>query len=182
VATPKSWKGVVKRFTALPKEIRDYFKYMPALIEDFPWEVSLAYAFSRVELAHNMAIYCGAVKLHRAERTITKSVLRSFHMTRPKFREMFETVHGKPIPPSVCAFIESAEDIRDRALHGKKTSDLEHRKAHCDVFDYSEEFNSFVQSQSGFKPFDDLRGFKGRVAALDKSTTRWVLKGMGFTC
>ena len=144
MATPKTWKGVVDRFNALPKPIRTYFKHFPALAEDFPWEVSLAYAFSRVELAHNMALYCGAVKLHRANGELTKAVVQSYHMTRPAFQSMFKTIHGREIPEAARKLIANAEDIRDRALHGKKTTEEEHRKALCDLFEYAQRLNNFV--------------------------------------
>ena len=34
--------------------------------------------------------------------------------------------------------------------------------------------------QAEFRPFGDLRGFKGRGQPLERTTTRWVLKGMGM--
>ena len=180
MATAKTWKGVVKRFAALPAEVAKYFEHFPKLAEDFPWDVSLAYLFSRVELAHNMAIYCGAVKLHRANGELARSAVQLHHMTRPGFRELFKTIHGAAIPDGVQRLLDGAETIRDKALHGKSTRSEEHRAAICEVFEYAEKLNDFVQLKSGFKPFDDLRGFKGRAKALDKATTRWLLKGMGF--
>ncbi len=180
MATPKTWKGVVKRFKALPGAIQHYFEHFPKLAADFPWEVSLAYAFSRLELAHNMAIYCGAVKLHRADGTLARVAVQNYHMTRDGFADLFQTIHAKPIPPTIQKLLRDASDIRDRTLHGKQTTPEEHRRALTDLFEYSEQFNTFVQATSGFKPFNDLRGFKGRATPLDKSTTRWLLKGMGF--
>ena len=40
--------------------------------------------------------------------------------------------------------------------------------------------NDWVYQAAGVRPFGDKRGFKGRAEALDKSTTRWILKGMGL--
>ena len=110
----KTWKGVVKRFEALPKEARDYFKHFPKLAEEFPWDVSLAYTFSRVELAHNMAIYCGAVKLHRADGQLARTAVQLHHMTRTGFLELFTTIHGHPIPDPIKQLLEDAEGIRDK--------------------------------------------------------------------
>ena len=58
---PKRWKVVVKHLATLPREVQHYFEHIRKLARDVPWEVSLAYVFSRVEIAHNMAIYWGAV-------------------------------------------------------------------------------------------------------------------------
>jgi hypothetical protein len=181
VSGPKTWKGVVKRYSALKPEVAAYFSHFPKLVEDFPWDVSLAYLFSRVELANNMAIYCGAVRLHRANGELTRTAVQNHHMTRSGFRELFKTIHGTAIPDAIHKTLAAAEHIRDKALHGKSTTAEEHRAAICEVFDYAEKFNDFVHTTSGFRPFDDLRGFKGRAVGLDKSTTRWLLKGMGFT-
>jgi hypothetical protein len=181
VPAPKTWKGVIKRFEALKPELTAYFSHFPKLAEEFPWDVSLAYLFARVELANNMAIYCGAVRLHKANGELTRTAVQNHHMTRPGFRDLFKTIHGKPIPDAVIENLTAAEKIRDKALHGKATTAEEHRTAICEVFEYAEQFNDFVHTTSGFRPFDDLRGFKGRAVGLDKSTTRWLLKGMGFT-
>lgn len=181
MAAPKTWKGVVKHLSALPREVQDYFVHFPRLAEEFPWEVSLSYLFSRIELAQNMAIYCGAVKLHGADSIMARTAIENHHMTRDGFKKLFEAIHGKPIPHAISKKIEEAESVRDKVMHGKTAIAEEQRQAIADVLDYARDFNDFVYTLSGFKPFDDLRGFKGRKQSLDKSTTRWLLKGMGFS-
>jgi len=180
MANPKTWKGVVKHLQARPIEVQKYFEHCPKLVEEFPLDVGLAYVFSRIELAQNMALYCGAVKLHRANAGVTRSVVTSHHVTRDGFEILFTTIHGKALPKSVREKICGAERVRDKVMHGKGASESEIRRALVDVFDYAETLNDFVEQLSGFKPCDDLRGFKGRAQALDTATTRWLLKGLGF--
>jgi hypothetical protein len=54
------------------------------------------------------------------------------------------------------------------------------REAHIDVIEYAEALNEDIEEIAGFSPFGDLRGFKGRAEPLDNSTSRWLLKGLGF--
>ena len=171
---------MVRHFNACPTEVQRYFQHIPQLAPAFPWEVTLSYQFGRVERAHRMALYCGAVKLHRADSKMARQVVEVHYLTRDDFHRLFETIHGKPIPKSTSDTLGEAERIRDRVMHGQGAPDAQQRKAIADVLDYATRLNSFVLGISGFRPFDDLRGFKGRGQALDKSTTRWLLRGMGF--
>ena len=77
--------------------------------------------------------------------------------------------------------IAEAEKVRDLILHGKQVSEVDKRKAVVDVLEYAKSFNAEVSRIAGFKPFGSLKGFKGRGQPLDKSTSRWVLKGVGLT-
>jgi len=68
-------------------------------------------------------------------------------------------------------------------MHGKSVSDPDKRKAISLALHYAEGMNRLiaVTKNLGFRPFTgDLRGFIGALGFLDKSTTRWILKGMGF--
>lgn len=94
---------------------------------------------------------------------------------------MFKHVFGKPIEGSVRGSLKEAEKVRDKVMHGKRPLDINIRMAIVQVLEFAQSYNKFVNDIAGFKPFGDLRGIKGRAAALDKSTTRWVLKGMGFS-
>lgn len=66
-------------------------------------------------------------------------------------------------------------------MHGKPPAASEVRNAIAQVLDYTRDFDALVHRLAGFHPCGDLRGFKGAKAPLDKATTGWVLKGMGFT-
>ena len=177
----KSWRGVLNRFKAAPPGIQRYFEHVPHLAEHLPWDVTLAYLFAQVELAHNMTLYCAAVKLHHAEASSTWSAVQRHHMTRGEFRRLFESIVGVPLDPVVVALLTHAERTRDGIMHGKPPREADKRRAVVDVIAYAEQFNNFVDRHAGLRPFGTWRGFKGRGKALDKSTTRWMLKGMGFS-
>jgi hypothetical protein len=175
-----SYKAVLKRHESCCDEVKNYFDLLPKLIEEFPWEVALAYLFLNIEKAQNRMLYCGVVKLHRADSTLADRAVNAQHITRDGFASLFENVFGRRLTKATANQIDAAEGVRDRVIHGKIVSDAEMREAISNLLDYSEAINSEVDSLAGFKPFGDLRGFKGRRQALDASTTRWLLKGLGF--
>ena len=171
---------ILKKFDNLPDEIRRYFAHFPNLAKDYPWEVSISYAFSLVETAHNMTVYCGVVKIHKVDRSLARTALENHHMTRPGFRELYKAIFNRKLPQTIVDKIIRAEAVRDRILHGKEANDNDKRQAIIDVLDYAEAFNAEVNKVASFKPFGSLQGFKGRGKPLDKSTSRWILKGMGL--
>ncbi len=178
---PRSWRGVVNRYKTCSDEIQAYFTGIPTLIESFDWEVSLGFMFTRVEKAHNRMLYCGAVKQHKAHTEVARNFVDRHHMTRKEFRRLFKNVFGKPIKAPLQSMIEEAETVRDKVVHGKDASAEDKRKAIVRILEYAEGMNDFVNDIAGFKPFtNDLRGFTGRRSALDKSTTSWLMRGLGF--
>jgi len=180
MTVPKTRKGVIARFNKCPDEIKKYFEHLPKLIEDFPLDVSLSYLFARIEYAHNMALYCGVVKLHQGHKDVVSSVIQKQHLTRESFEKLYREVFGKDVKKSIKDKIKEAETIRDKVLHGKKVKDDDKRKAIIRVIEYAEQFNDFVQKIAGFKPFDKLKGFKGSKRSLSQKTTRLIMKGLGF--
>lgn len=177
----KSVPGLRNHYAALPDQVRTYFGHVPALLDHVSLDVCLGYVFSRTEMAQNLALYCGLVKLHRAHGEVVWNLLLREHITRDGFRGFFKTIFGHKLPSSAVSTIQKAEMVRDQVMHGKGPGDPQLRDAIAHVLDYTNEFNTFVQSIAGIKPCGDLRGFKGSASPLDKSTTRWVLKGMGFS-
>jgi hypothetical protein len=171
---------VLNHFKSMPQEVQDYFPSFESLVMDYPWDVSVSYVFSRIEAAKHSTIYCGIVKLHWTESTLTREMVNKDHMSRGRFRELFKIVFGKVIKKDLLDKLAEAEDIRDKIAHGKQWNDAQARKALNDIFDFATGFNTFVQDAAGFLPFGNLRGFKGRGQPLPKETTRWVLRGMGI--
>jgi hypothetical protein len=163
-----------------PAAVRTYFSELPELLDSSSLDVALAYVFARVELAHNMSLYCGVVKLHSVNSEVARSVIESFHLTRDGFLEKAEVVLGRAIPKDVISLLRDAEKTRDKVMHGKKTLDSEKRQALAKAIEYATGFNAFVSAVGNFEPFGDLRGFHGRGTSLPKATSRWVLRGMGF--
>lgn len=181
MAVPGSWRGIVNRLNKSPAEIQAYFHHLPSLAEDYPWSVSISYMFGLVELAQNNGLYCGVVKLHRVDRSLAKQAIDGHPMFRKDFRKFYEAIFGKKMKATTIAKLEEAESIRDRILHGKVVSEKDKRKAVVDIIEFAERFSDDVFALAKFKLFGDLRGFKGRGTTLDKSTSRWVLRGIGFT-
>lgn len=177
---PANRRSLKNRLDASPAQVRSYFDELPDLLANFSLDVALAYMFARVELAHNMALYCGVVKLHKANREVARSVIDAHHMTRTDFHDRFEIVFGRSFPKDASVLLEGAEDVRDKVMHGKRPLEREKREAIAAVLDYAVKLNDVLGGIAGFRPFGDLRGFKGRGKSLPKATSRWILKGMGF--
>jgi hypothetical protein len=176
-----SYKAVLKHYAGCSEEVRRFFPHLPQLIvPELPWEVGIAYQFIRVETGQNRAIYGGVVKLHRADAQIANSMLNTLHITRASFLELVETIFERPLPAATIALLKTAEKVRDKTVHGKDVAEPEARQAIVDVLDYATAVNAFVQSIAKFEPFGSMQGFKGAAQPLGKSTTRWLLKGMGF--
>jgi hypothetical protein len=180
LATAASYKGVIKHFNNSTDQIKWYFDQLPALLDDFPYTVCLAYAFLKTEQAQNRALYCGVVKLHGAHGEVADNAINKQHLTRDGFLLLYNNVFGHAMSAGTSAKITQAEKIRDRVIHGKHVGDPEMRQAVLDVIEYAEALNGDLKATAGFEPFGDLRGFKGRGQSLEKSTTRWLLKGLGF--
>lgn len=181
MSNPKYYIQLLKIFDLLTEEIKSYFECLPDLIKDsYPYDVSLAYMFSRVERAHRRTLYCGIVKKYSANSELTDEVTRKLFISREEFQVLFKNVFGKEIDKGILNILQKAEKVRDKGMHGKDPSDSEIRNAINELLTYSNEFNDFVHKLSGFKPFGSLRGFKGRAENMDKETTRLILKGLEF--
>mgnify|MGYP005858200497 CR=1 FL=1 len=172
---------LVTKFEKLDKEIQTSFTHFLKLFSEFPTDVSITYLFAQIETSQVNCLYCGVVKLHRANAVLTRQALENWHITRPAFQDKYKLVFGKGFNKSVAERMEHAEKVRDNIVHGKCPKDGAMRQAVFDIFEYSTLFSDQVMDHGGFTPFGSLRGFKGRAKSLDKSTSRWILKGMGFT-
>jgi hypothetical protein len=168
----------------MSNDVQGYFSDLPALVaSSFGSEIILAYAFLRLEQGQYQTLYCAARKLHKTETDLTKRALDRQHMTRGAYLEFFKTILGFPIDNNIQSIIEAAEEIRDRVVHGKRVSETEKLEAISRVLHYSDRMNEFiaVHKKLRFRPFSErIRGFSGSLSSLDKATTRWILKGMGF--
>jgi len=174
-------RTVMEKFDSCPEEIQAYLSDLPGLLDGFPLDVSIGYLFTQIERAHNATLYQGAVKVHKANRNVARAAVGTQHMTREGFQEQFETVFGQPIPEEVAQELEEAETVRDRILNGQHTQEKEKREAIDHILNYAQAFNRFVNRLARFKPFGEHMGSNGCNESLNKSTTRWMLKGMGFS-
>ena len=177
---PRSRPGVRNRFFETPEDIQWYFEPAGKLIADYPWEVSLAFLFARLERAHIMTLYCGVVKLHRVDSNLAAKAVDRFENRQEEFRVLFANVFGGKFPRSLIDKLKDGQTVRNRVLHGKQVEDKDFRKAIVAIIEYAEEFNQTCFDLGGFRPIGKLQGFKGAGASMDKSTSRWVLKGIGL--
>lgn len=176
-----NYKQLISEYDSHRKGIKEYFEHLPKLINSgFPYDVSLAYAFSRVERAHRRTLYCGIVKKFSANSSLTDDITRNLYLKREEFLGLFKSIFGVDIDPAILKHLKDAERIRDKGVHGKDPTDAEMREALKEVLDYSSEFDDYVFSLAEFRPFGDLRGFKGRAENMDKETTKLILIGLGF--
>lgn len=182
MSAPATYKGVLREYDKQPKLVRESFPHLRKLVEEFPLEVAIAYLFSQVELTHNVLLYCGVAKLHRAQVVVADRIIQATHITRESFQELFKTVFGKAMNETSKKLLEKAEFLRDKVMHGKTLKEAKKREAIVLVLKYATALNKQTKKLADLRAFSpDLRGFKGRGEALDASTTRWLLKGMGFT-
>jgi hypothetical protein len=178
---PRSWKGVRNAFQAAPDQVSSYYESLPSLLEEYVWEVSVAYAFLKIEKTHNYILYAGVRKIHRAEATVASKLIDSHHLTRRGFETLFENIFGVPIPREINSILKEAEKVRDKVIHGKSVNAKDQRKALMLILKYSIDIEEFIQGHAGFSPFSsDRRGLTGRGESLDKSTTTWLMRGLGF--
>ena len=181
MATIPSYKALLKCYEAKSEQVRGHFEHLPKLINDsLPYEIALAYSFLKIEQAQNRALYGGVVKIHRCNSEFAQRLMNYQHLTRDGFKALYKNVFGKSLKDSTIEKISEAEKIRDKVIHGKDVNPNELRQAIADVLEYSEAFNSEVNDVAGFKPLGDMRGFKGRAEPLDKRTSKWLMRGLGF--
>ncbi len=177
----KNYKEIINKFQNASKRIQEYFPDFITLVNSYKWEVSVSYIFSRIEYVKHLTIYCGIVKLHKCEAKLTWKMVNNEYMSRTRFKELFEIVFDKKIQETIMNKLEKGERIRDKIMHGKDLNDAEIRDGLVNTIDFIIEFNDYIFELARFRPFGSQRGFNaGAINKLDKSTTSWVLKGMGI--
>jgi hypothetical protein len=161
--------------------VRTHFEHLPRLLDDYPLEVALGYVFYRLELGQNMALYCGVVKLHRADTTVASNTLDAHHMTRKGFEKVYKIVFDLDLPDAATRELRTAEATRDTVMHGGAATEARLRNAIGRVLEFACAVNTELQNRHQCPPFTGYwRGFAGRLRKLDPRTTRFMLKGMGF--
>lgn len=175
-----NWKTVIAEYNGFDEEIKKYFSFLPPLAKEYPWKITLGYMFTNMEIAHNMMIYCGLVKLHKVSPKLANIAVNQEHISVGKFYELTIKIFQKPFSKELLALKKQIEKVRNKIVHGKEIKDEEMRKTVLDVLVYSKRINDYVYDVGSFKPFASLIGYKGGVRTLDDATSRWILKGMGF--
>jgi len=182
MALVPNYQALRAEFNGASQDVRNYFWPLPNLMSAQLGVAALAYAFFKIEQAQIRTLYGGLLRLHRANSTFTRQTLDREYLTRPKFRELYRNVMGVEIPADLTELIQSAEAVRDRLMHGRQPRAAEIRNAIATVLRYAIALGQTVQAVAGFNPCGDMRGVTGtRAQRLDVRTTKWVLKGMGFS-
>jgi hypothetical protein len=168
-------------FDGKPRYVREFFWHMPDLIaESAKFEIALAYSFLRTELAQNRTLYGGALRLYQAHSEVAQSLIDAQHLTRATFKELYKNTFGKAVSGSVEANFDNAQRVRNRIIHGKTVPTPDIRNALAAIFDYASGLDQEVFAIANFHPFGDMRGIRGRQGSLNKKTTRWLMKGLGY--
>lgn len=177
--------GIRNLHQGCSRPVQTFFPDLPHLVEsEFNLDIILAYMFFRLEQGQNQVLFCGARKLHKTDAELTWTALDVHHLTREGFLGLFRNIYGFELDQEARECIVPAERIRDRLMHGKEVSDPDKREAISRVLYYAERTNIQLSqtAEVALTPFTgDLRGFIGRLESLDAKTSRWILKGMGFT-
>lgn len=177
----RSIPGLKKFYEERSQDVRDYFEHVPGLLGEFPLSVCLAYVFAELERGQNMALYCGLVRIYNIEAKFAKNIVSKQHINRSDFVSFYKTIFSKSIPEEAQQDLEKAEKTRDAVMHAKPASPNSIRNAIACVLEYAEIINGELNIHK-FTPFGDLRGFAGgRKNYLDKKTSRFLLKGIGFS-
>lgn len=87
-----SWKTVVNEYNSFEEEIKKYFYFLPSLVKEYPWNITLGYMFMNIEIAHNMTIYCGLVKLHKVNPPLARIAVKE-HISVGKFNELILKIY-----------------------------------------------------------------------------------------
>lgn len=175
----KSYIGVIRKFEAREKVHGYSLRALWSWCKDMSGKCLLGMCL-RAWREPRMTIYCGVVKLHWCDASLTWKLVSEDHLSRRRFLELSEIVFGRKEPRNLVEMLERGEQVRDRVLHGLEWNAAEARSGLTDMIDFAAEFDAFVEKHAGFRPLGDLRGFKGRKESLTPASTRWILRGMGI--
>jgi len=175
-------KTLIAKFEGMPVGIQDYFSPCHKLMSDadIPWDVVISYMFSKIEAAQRATLYVGIRRKHKCQKDLVWKAIDREPLYKDEFRVFFKKVFGKSISKKTDEILLPATTVRNKIMHGYGASDAEKKKAISAIMDYCTEFNNEMSDIGGFQPFGSLQGAIGASKFLDKSTTKWMLIGMGF--
>jgi len=177
-----SHKNTDKKYEEMPEKIQDYFHPCLKLMrdDDIPWDVVISYMFSNIEAAQRMTLYVGIRRKHKCHKDLVWRAIDRESLYRDEFRTFFKKVFGKNISKATEDILIPATEARNKIMHGFGATESEKKKAVSAIIDYCVQYNEEMSKIGGFQPFGSLQGAIGASTFLDKSTTKWVLTGMGF--
>ncbi|KEO53492.1 hypothetical protein [Thioclava pacifica] len=178
---PKSYKGLKAIYDGLDGDVKNYLgKLEPLLADGKNYEIALAYCFMKLEEGHHRALKCGLIRIHDCASEKVDSELQKQHFTAEKYAAVFKNIFSKGIPADAKSNLTKAQDIRNKLIHGKKTTDPTRREAIYYALQYMSDLGEFVKQETGKNPYGDLRGLAGKKKLLPAKSTIWMLKGFGL--
>ncbi|MCC5969315.1 MAG: hypothetical protein JJU15_05160 [Pararhodobacter sp.] len=181
MALPKSYKGLKDIYDGMDQDVRVYLsKLEPLLANGNNYEIALAYCFMKLEEGHHRALKCGLVRIHECDSKKVDTELEKQHFTSEKYATIFKNVFSSGIPIQAKDHLSKAQDIRNKIIHGKNTTNPKRREAIYHSIEYMKLLGAFVKEKTQKNPYGDLRGLKGRKALLPAKSTIWMLKGFGL--
>jgi hypothetical protein len=177
----KSYKGLQKQFQALPVQVQSYLKGLePLLATPETFGVALAFVFMKLEERNHRALKCGLVRIHKCNSIKVDEALENQHFTRAYFRSVFKNVFGEEVEKTLLDWVQGAEKVRDKLIHGKGATAPELRTGISNALKYVEGLGKYVQEKTKKNPFGDLRGLAGKATLMEPVPSFWLLKGLGF--
>ncbi len=180
MALSASKQSVIDVFNGTTARTQEHFRYVLSLIEQYKPEVALGYMFDRVAQSHNQLIVAGLVLKHKAHRDVAREVAAFHECTWDEFHYEYQTVFGAVIPEAAADLYIAANEQRRAFMSGKRVSSKDQSIVVENLLKYADAFDEAVWADARLHPFSDLSKTKPRGSSLDKDSTRWVLKGMGF--
>lgn len=178
---PKSYKGLKSVYDGLDQDVKNFLsKLGPMLNDGKNYEIALAYCFMKLEEGHHRALKCGLVRIHECDSGKVDSELEKQHFTNEKYSNVFRNVFSVNIPDDIRKKLSMAQDIRNKLIHGKSTTDPKRRDAIYYAILYMNGLGQFVKGKTEKNPYGDLRGLAGKKKMLPAKSTIWMLKGFGL--
>jgi len=134
----------------------------------------------KLEEGHHRALKCGLVRIHECNSQKVDTELEKQHFTSDKFTSVFKNIFSSDIPDKAGKNLKLAQQIRNKLIHGKSTTDPERRNAIYYALMYMEALGDFIKKETGKNPYGDLRGLAGKKKLLPAKSTIWMLKGFGI--
>ena len=175
-------KTLIANYEKMPQKIQDYFQPCLKLMadEEMPWDVVISYMFTKIETAQRNTLSVGLRKIHKCEISLVWKAIDNEALFRDEFRLFFKKVFGKNISKETENLLQVPIEVRNKIMHGYSATTAEKKKAIACILVYCEQYNLEMKKIAGFEPFGSLQGVVGRSMPLNKSTTMWMLMGMGF--
>jgi hypothetical protein len=104
--------------------------------------------------------------------------LKERAFSRKSFRLSIKSLIGIDISSGDYRSLELAEAVRDTIFHGRITSDEKKREAISNCLKFIQAFGEKIRLETGKNPFSSLKGLTSRIRPLERTQSRWIIKGI----